>query len=34
MCELQRRENESALSEAEQSRGHYGLTAAMPNAEE
>jgi hypothetical protein len=32
MSELRRRENQSALSEAEQSRGR-GLTAAMPTAE-
>jgi hypothetical protein len=32
MSELRRRENQSALSEAEQSRGHNGLTAAMPTA--
>ena len=34
MRELRRRENQSALSEAEQSRRPYRLTAAMPTAEE
>jgi hypothetical protein len=34
MRELRRRENQSALSEAEQSRRLYRLTAAMPTAEE
>ena len=34
MRELRRRENQSALSEAEQSRCLYRLTAATPTAEE